>query len=415
MIGRLRGWKLWALPRPALGFILLVEIVVVVVVTLTCTDNPTSGDDWLLFGVLAVTSAIHLQLSHAIERAARHLPRTPYVDLFSVWLLAGAVLLPALPVTVLVVCMYVHRWYQVGRLDASRPPHRLLFNISMMTLASVAAIGVVQAGGLRERLLTGAPLGLRDGLLLALAMVVLWTVNTVLVASVILLTSPPPRFWRSIGSGQDNLLEAGQLVLGGFVGISMVVWPGFAPLMILPVVALHRTVLLNQLQEAARTDDKTGLLNASTWQQQAVEELERARQRGLSLALLMIDLDLFSEINNRHGHLAGDAVLRRFAEVLAKSVRRGDSVGRFGGDEFAVLLPGVDRAEALVVAERIREHMHEVRLPDSSGRTISGLSVSIGVALYPAATQEDTVHDLLSTADTALYAAKHEGRDRVHL
>jgi diguanylate cyclase (GGDEF)-like protein len=414
MVGRPRGWKLWALPRLAIGFVLFVDALAVAVVVLASAHDPATGHDWLLFGVLALTSAVHLQLSHAIERAGRNRPRSPYVDLFSVWLLAGAVLLPALPVTLLVLAMYLHRWLPVGRADESRPPHRMIFNISMMTLASVAAIGVIQASGLRERLLAGASLGLRDGLLLALAMVVLWTVNTVLVASVILLTARPQRFWGVIGSGQDNLLEAGQLALGGFVGLAMAVWPGFAPLMIVPVVALHRTVLLNQLQEAAKTDDKTGLLNASAWQQQVVDELERARQRGLTLALLMIDLDLFSEINNKHGHLAGDAVLRRFADVLAKSVRRGDSVGRFGGDEFAVLLPGVDRAEALVVAERIRSHMHDVRLPDGSGGWISGLSVSIGVALYPAA-EEDTVNGLLSTADNALYAAKHGGRDRVHL
>lgn len=408
-----RAWKVWALPRHALAYVLAVDIVALIIAVWTAVLVPGTRDQWLMCAVLAASAAVHLHLSNAVERIRRDHSHTPHVDLCGIWTFAGALLLPPLPVTLLVVGIYVHRWWLVGRWDAGRPPHRTVFSIAMMTLAALSVVGLVNGTGLADRLGGHAPLDWRDGLVVVAAIVVQWTVNTVLVGVVILLTVKLKRPLDAAGSGADNLLEVGQLVLGVFVAFAAMRWPGLAVLMIIPVVALHRTVLLHQLQIAARTDDKTGLLNASAWHQQAKAELLRARQEQTgSLGLFMLDLDLFSEVNNTYGHLAGDAVLRRVAHLLTTSVRRGDAVGRFGGEEFAVLLPGVDRAEASAVAERIRRRMHQVQVADGTGGVIDGLTVSIGVAIFPEVS-EDSVDGLLSAADSALYGAKHNGRDQV--
>jgi diguanylate cyclase (GGDEF)-like protein len=139
--------------------------------------------------------------------------------------------------------------------------------------------------------------------------------------------------------------------------------------------------------------DKTGLLHAGAGRGQATAALARSA----SVAVFMIDLDHFTAVNNRYGHLAGDAVLRQVAHMLTASVRRDDTVGRFGGEEFAVLLPGVDEAQALAAADRIRRRMHTLAVPVDDV-TITGLTLSIGVAVHthPPATTVETSPALIN-------------------
>lgn len=395
-------------------YVLVVVTAAVAAAVWASASTATTRDQWVLCAVLAASAAVHLHLSHGIERVRHDHSHTPHVDLCGIWVIAGALLLPPLPATLLTAGIYTHRWWLVVRWDASRPPHRIVFSAATMVLAALAVIGLVSMSGLREVLFGPRNLNWVDGAVLLGAIAVQWIFNSGLIALVVVLSSRL-RGWRiALGSATDNLLEVGQLVLGVFVAVTVSRWLGFALLMVVPVLALHRSVLLHQLQLAARTDDKTGLLNATTWHKQAEIELLRARHENRSVGLFMVDLDLFSAVNNRYGHLAGDAVLRRFAHLLTSSVRRGDSVGRFGGEEFAVLLPGVDRREALAVAERIRNKMHKVSVPDGAGNDITGLTVSIGVAIYPDVV-EDTLDGLLAAADAALYEAKNNGRDQVHI
>jgi diguanylate cyclase (GGDEF)-like protein len=180
-------------------------------------------------------------------------------------------------------------------------------------------------------------------------------------------------------------------------------------------------VLVRHLQEVASTDGKTGLLNAAAWQDRAARVLERAERDQGGAALLILDLDHFKHVNDRHGHLAGDRVLSSVAEALRGEVRDNDLVGRFGGEEFVIMLPGhdgmeYDRAELLAVADRIRRRIDElvveIATPDGP-LTVNELSVSVGGATYP--------HDagnlvrLLEVADSALYAAKRAGRNVVRV
>ena len=132
---------------------------------------------------------------------------------------------------------------------------------------------------------------------------------------------------------------------------------------------------------------------------------------GDPLSLMMIDLDLFKQINDRHGHTVGDGVLRGVALALRRNVRKIDIVARYGGEEFCVVLPRVGKPEALEVAEKLRRSVAAAKLPGPEGGGPLTVTISIGVATL--GIDADDVAGLIEKADSALYEAKREGRDRV--
>jgi diguanylate cyclase (GGDEF)-like protein len=166
-------------------------------------------------------------------------------------------------------------------------------------------------------------------------------------------------------------------------------------------------VRLSRAEIDAITDSLTGLYNHRYLHERLSEELNRARDLERPLSVLFCDLDHFKGYNDSNGHSAGDAVLREVAHVIEQSVRNIDVAGRYGGEEFVVLLIETDRETALAVAERIRERIFE------AGFMANGvpLTVSIGVAGYP--DDADRREDLLNKADWAMYLAKRRGRDQV--
>jgi diguanylate cyclase (GGDEF)-like protein len=156
------------------------------------------------------------------------------------------------------------------------------------------------------------------------------------------------------------------------------------------------------LRHQAETDALTGLTNRRHFLGLAQQALDAAREGGRPLSLLMLDLDHFKDINDSHGHQAGDLVLRAVARCLGEVVREFDTVGRLGGEEFGILLPGLDAAGATRVAHRLRRAVAELH---PGGYTVT---TSLGVA-----TGTDDVDALLARADECLYAAKGAGRNRV--
>lgn len=166
------------------------------------------------------------------------------------------------------------------------------------------------------------------------------------------------------------------------------------------------------LDRLASTDDLTGLLNRRTTLRRGRLLLDEAMLRRRAMSILMLDLDHFKSINDRFGHHVGDAVLRRFAEAAARSVRAGDVVGRLGGEEFCVLLPGADADAAREEGERLRQ-MAERELRRVAERPVNG-TVTVGIATLPPGGQmERVLARLIRAADEALYLAKADGRNRV--
>ena len=158
------------------------------------------------------------------------------------------------------------------------------------------------------------------------------------------------------------------------------------------------------------TDLLTGVANRRHFMAMAEKELARFVRYGGYLSVFMMDLDFFKQINDTHGHHAGDVVLAKVAEVFKATLREIDVIGRLGGEEFAVILPQTDNEMARVVAERLRQTVEQTEIPMERGLPLH-VTLSIGVA-----TVRDTVINidtLLGQADRALYQAKNAGRNRV--
>ncbi|ENO96825.1 diguanylate cyclase [Thauera phenylacetica B4P] len=166
-----------------------------------------------------------------------------------------------------------------------------------------------------------------------------------------------------------------------------------------------RKVAERRIRYLATTDTLTGATNRGEFSRRLAEEIACARQHGTPLGLVMFDLDHFKRINDSHGHDAGDAVLRGVMEVVRQSVRVGDVIGRWGGEEFMLLLPGSDLADALGAAERLR-----VGIEAQDFEPVERVTASFGVVVLAPAEGFDA---LVKRADVALYRAKSAGRNRV--
>ena len=174
-----------------------------------------------------------------------------------------------------------------------------------------------------------------------------------------------------------------------------------------------RDQLLNkneQLERISRTDALTGIANRRYFMECIEREFRRAERYGGPLAYMMVDLDHFKAVNDSHGHQVGDEALLVVAKALQKELRTHDLVGRYGGEEFGVVLPETDIAAAKIVAERCRTVIAGTNIPCEPKPIV--VTASIGLAAYPTHGSK-TVADLIRDADGALYRAKTAGRDRV--
>ncbi|MCL5292645.1 MAG: diguanylate cyclase [Actinobacteria bacterium] len=176
-------------------------------------------------------------------------------------------------------------------------------------------------------------------------------------------------------------------------------------------VAIERAKLLEETRLLAITDDLTSMYNHRYFVQRLSHEVNRAERYEQPLSLIMLDIDYFKNYNDRHGHIKGNEILKRVAHVIMRESREADIPVRYGGEEFAVILPQTTKKDAISLAERLREEIEKEDFPLSQTQPGGRLTISLGIATYP--TDASSPTELVEIADVALYQAKRLGKNRV--
>lgn len=407
-----RRWALWRAPALVRGYFLVVYAAAAVLVALAMAGLGSSTlRQWGSLALLTATAIGFEEISRRAARLKMRLGPTMRTDMTSVWAVAAAVAMPPGMAVLLLAAVSLYMWIR-----QFRPAGEVLYRkVTSAVMAVVACLlagdafrAVHDATSTLPWLLGGVPAVLA-------AMATQELVNRSLVTVVLVMERAPLR--DLLARADENFVELATLCLGGLVALAVTYQPWLIALVLAPMYTLQRGALVRELEVAATTDGKTGLLNALAWEHLAERELARARREKYSLALFIVDIDRFKRVNDEHGHLVGDQVLRRIGRAISAELREYDGVGRFGGEEFVAVLPEVDAAAALVIAERLRTRINQL----SVASLVDGLapadehllSVSIGVSCTDFGGED--IPALLREADVALYRAKETGRNRVVL
>ena len=212
------------------------------------------------------------------------------------------------------------------------------------------------------------------------------------------LTAPNVRGVISLGSYQPNAFDGADMEL-------------LASLAQHITIALDNTIRHAQVEEQTRLDSLTGVYNHGYFLKKLAEQAIEASSHNTPLSLIMLDIDFFKQYNDTYGHLVGDRILKTLCTAIKHHIKHSDAVGRWGGEEFIISLPGASGLQALQVAERIGETMAALRVEDREQRMIPVPTVSQGIAVYP--TEADEIYRLIDLADRRLYEAKARGRNQV--
>ncbi|WP_166355303.1 GGDEF domain-containing protein [Phytoactinopolyspora limicola] len=411
----IRGWALWRVPKPVLALILTVNAVALVVTAQTAGMVDINSSDLGRFSLLAGCAWAAIEVTRRVEnrRSFAHRPLVAYVDSTSVWIIAAVIVLPPALAAAIVIFTRFLMWTRVKNRKAV--PYRQIYSTAATLLGAQAAILVLATG---VQTYPGLPGGIMDVALIVVAAGLNWAVNFGLIWAALALFNPTARVSDLLSDFNEQILEAGAAALGMLVAVAIVASPLVLPTVIVVMIALHRGLLVSQYEHAARIDSKTGLATAGRWHEFAEEMVARARHHQNPLGLLVIDLDHFKSINDTYGHPFGDDVLRAVADELRSEVRELDACGRWGGEEFTVVLPDIDTEENVHrVAERIRLRIQSIALEAKTGdggHTPVSLSASVGGVLYKP-DDTTTLDELILAADSALYDAKNLGRNTVCL
>jgi diguanylate cyclase (GGDEF)-like protein len=402
--GKIAGWPLWGLSPLLRCYVLTIPAAAAAVLVAAAAVTPWQPRDAVIFlmllglGVLTVGT-----LRRMGEFAGAH------KDVHGAWQIAVALVLPPVYAIAAPIITYAVTQVVVRRTLL----HRRVFSAAAVGL-SYGAASVAFHAAWRGPLLPSGQARLAGWLALAAACAALrYAINNGLVALAMHLADPAARL-RDVVGGRDAILnDLGELCVGVLVALAAAITPA-ALVVALPFgVILQRSASHAQLVRASRLDAKTGLLTAAAWQAEAAVAVARARRAGkrAGVAVAMLDVDHFKAVNDTYGHLAGDAVLASVAEALTASLRPGDLAGRFGGEEFCVLLARADQAAATGIAERLRSRLGEITVPGTAAEPARRITVSVGVAALSDCPGDLT--DLLAAADAALYRAKEGGRNMV--
>jgi diguanylate cyclase (GGDEF)-like protein len=395
LTGRVKAWDLWTQGGLVSGYVVLLCGVWAVALGATLATTTLRLEHALTFALLVGCGAVSLEATRRQGEPAGILAK----DLLSAWSLPVAFVLPPVYSLLVPIPFMVLTQLRIRR----APVYRRVFSVASIGLANCLAAATFHlvSASWSPNLAPGVAALAWAGAAVACAVLAAF-VNTALVAFAVRASSPEQTLRALMFDSENLVLDWGEVCIGVILALLCALNPVLALLALTPVVLLQRGLLHDQLSAAARLDAKTDLLNAPSWEREAASEIARAVRTRSSLSVMLLDLDHFKQVNDYFGHLVGDEVIRAVAGVLQQQTREYDRCGRFGGDEFAVLLPHSDADEAHRTAERIRRHVAALAVPAGDGFVAA--SVSIGIAGLERPDQDVT--DLLAAADVELYKAK---------
>jgi diguanylate cyclase (GGDEF)-like protein len=407
-IPAVRAWQLWALPRWLVCYVLAVVAVYGVAIGFAASSASVQPRDLAVFGVLLACSAASVELTRRAGENAGLIK-----DVFGVWELPVAILLPPVFALVAPISRIALQQWRIRR----TLPHRRVFTAAAIGLSLGAAS--VTFHGLAGAVHAADPGSLRFtvawSLLAVLSTVVNSGMNKLLVGIVVKGSDPGAQVVRSLFRREPLYNDLAEMCIAVVIAYG-VMTNLFVAVFALPFVTLlQRSLRHDQLVHASRVDGKTGLLNAATWEREAATQVARAARTRTPLAVALVDIDHFKTVNDTYGHLVGDRALREIGDAFKLLLRDYDLVGRFGGEEFVLLLPQTREHDAYRIAERVRTYIAgtPVRAADGPGADPVRVTVSIGVAALDSYRRDLT--ELLAAADGALYRAKQAGRNQVHM
>jgi diguanylate cyclase (GGDEF)-like protein len=405
-----RGWAWWQLPWLLRCYVGLVPAVAVVLTCLAAAETTWHATDLWKFALLLGCGLISVAATPRV--VYRHGGMTR--DFITVWVLPIAILLPPVYAMVTPIPLYVltQMWVFRGVV------YRRVFTVGAIGLAYGAASVLFRAF---PASFAGGAIGTgMHALTWAVAVAIAEQVgrrgHQILIMGGIKLSNPSAKLIPQELNREALVADFAEFDLGVLITIVVAVSPVLAIFAVPTVLLVRRFMMHGQLLAQSRIDTKTGLLNASTWEQEATTEIARAVRTGIPLALALVDIDHFKVVNDTYGHLVGDKTLRAVTDALQSQLRAYDVAGRFGGEEFVILLPHAREVDALAVAERLRIHIASLVIPvddsDASGPFVK-VTISVGVAALDRSRRELT--DMLNAADAALYHAKETGRNKTHM
>lgn len=402
-----RRWAWWQIPGVLRTYVALVPLAAFALMVYAGSQTTFRTSDLAKLACLLAGGLISVAATPRIAYQKSGMTR----DFITVWVLPVAVLLPPIYATLVPVPIFILTQVRVHK----GVVYRYVFTVGAMALSYGGA----------SYLFRVFPASFAGGAIGAGTHAATWTIAVIvaeqsarrahqlLIMGAIKLSDPSARLLKREFSRDALVSDFAEFDLG--VVITVVVGVSIALAVIaVPTVLLARRFMMHApLLEKSRIDTKTGLLNSSTWESEATAEIARAMRMRLPLSVALIDIDHFKRVNDTHGHLAGDRVLRAVTDAISEHLRSYDMAGRFGGEEFVVLLPNAREPDAVSIAERLRTHVASLSIPitdDGADGTTVRLTISVGVAALDESRRELT--NLMAAADAALYQAKQGGRNR---
>jgi diguanylate cyclase (GGDEF)-like protein len=405
-----RNWAWWQLPMVLRCYVGVIPLVALGMIGFALSQTVWTVPDLLEYALLLGCGMVSVAATPRVAYIKSGMAR----DFLTVWVLPVAILLPPVYAMLTPIPLQVLTQWRVLK----GVPYRRVFTAAAISLTYGAASLLFRQF---PDSFAGPAIGTgRHALTWVLAVAICEIVggrgHHFLIVGAIKLTDPSVRLADLELNREALQADFAEFDLSVLVTVVIAVNPVLAIAAVPTVLLARRFIMHSQLLAASRIDTKTGLLNAATWEMEAGIEISRAVRMRIPLAVALVDIDHFKVVNDTYGHLVGDKALRAVTDALQSQLRGYDLAGRFGGEEFVVLLPQAREQDALNVAERLRSHIAGLSIPVDDGDESAGcvrLTISVGVASLNGETRELT--DLLAAADAALYHAKETGRNKTHV